>query len=47
VLTDPAGNPSFDDFLRQADLLDGIDIDAYLRAWLPADRYIEVVVLPR
>jgi zinc protease len=47
VLTDPAGNASIDAFLGQARLLDGLDVDAYLRAWLPADRYIEVTVLPK
>jgi zinc protease len=47
VLTDPAGNASFDDFLRQSELVDDVDVTAYLRAWLPADRYIQIVVLPR
>ena len=47
VLTDPAGNPSLDDFLGQARLVAGLDIIQYLRAWLPADQYIEVTVLPR
>ncbi len=47
VLTDPAGNPSFDDFLNQAQLVEGLDIAGYLRAWLPADQYIDVRVLPR
>jgi zinc protease len=50
VFTDPAGNTSFDEFLRQAGLLDDIDAsdlrDAAQR-WLPADQYIEVRVLPR
>ncbi|HYN32049.1 MAG TPA: insulinase family protein [Ilumatobacteraceae bacterium] len=47
VLTDPAGNPSLDDFLAQAQLVDGLDIAGYLRAWLPADQYIDIRVLPR
>ena len=47
VLTDPVGNPSLDDFLGQAQLVDGLDIVGYLRAWLPADQYIDVRVLPR
>jgi zinc protease len=50
VFTDPAGNASFDEFLRQDRLLADItaaDIrDAVVR-WLPADQYIEVRVLPR
>lgn len=50
VLTDPAGNPSFDEFLGQPELVDTIDADELRAAaarWLPADRYIEVRVLPR
>jgi len=47
VLTDPAGNPDFDAFLDQVSLVDDLDLMAYLRSWLPADRYIEVTVLPR
>ena len=47
VLTDPAGNPSLDDFLGQSELVAGLDIVGYLRAWLPVDHYIEVTVLPR
>jgi zinc protease len=50
VFTDPAGNASFDEFLRQAGLLDDIsadDIRDAVARWLPADRYIEVRVLPR
>jgi zinc protease len=47
VLTDPAGNPSLDDFLGQSELVDGLDIVGYLRAWLPAEQYIDVRVLPR
>lgn len=47
VLTDPAGNPSLGAFLGERELLDDLDITAYLRNWLPADRYIEVTVLPR
>ena len=47
VLTDPAGNPSLDDFLGQSQLVEGLDIVGYLRAWLPADQYIDVRVLPR
>ena len=50
VLTDPAGNPSFDEFLGQAALVDEIDIAAIrndIVRWLPVDQYIEVRVLPR
>jgi len=50
VLTDPAGNPSFDDFLGQAALVELIDIDAVrndIVRWFPAGQYIEVRVLPR
>ncbi len=47
VLTDPVGNPSLDDFLGQSQLVDDLDIVGYLRAWLPADQYIDVRVLPR
>ena len=47
VLTDPAGNRSFDEFLEQAFLVDDVDLPGYLRAWLPADQYIQVVVRPR
>ena len=47
VLTDPAGNADFDAFLEQAFLVEALDVTAYLRSWLPADRYIEVTVLPR
>ena len=50
VLTDPAGNPSFDDFLTQERYLDELDsatIRGYLAAWLPADQYSEIRVLPR
>jgi zinc protease len=50
VFADPAGNASFDEFLDQAQWVDEIDAvevrDAAAR-WLPADRYIEVRVLPR
>jgi zinc protease len=50
VLTDPAGNASFDEFLDQAQWVDDISADDIRDAaarWLPADRYIEVRVLPR
>jgi predicted Zn-dependent peptidase len=50
VLTDPAGNPSFDEFLTQERYLDDLDtstVRGYLAAWLPADQYIEIRVLPR
>jgi zinc protease len=50
VLTDPAGNASFDEFLDQARWVDEITVedlrDAIAR-WLPADEYIEVRVVPR
>lgn len=50
VLVDPAGNASFDDFLRQAGLVDSIsrnDITGFIRRWAPAGQYIEIKVLPR
>jgi zinc protease len=47
VLTDPAGNPSLAEFLEQAFLVDDVDLSAYLRAWLPTEQYIQVVVRPR
>ena len=50
VFTDPAGNASFDEFLDQAQWVEVIDAaelrDAAAR-WLPADRFIEVRVVPR
>jgi zinc protease len=50
VLTDPAGAPSFDDFVRQQSLVEGLtaaDVRQAMTAWLPADQYIVVRVLPR
>ena len=50
VLVDPAGNASFDGFLAQPFLLDAIgrtEVQQYINAWMPSDRYIEVRVLPR
>ena len=50
VLTDPAGNPSFDEFLGQAALVDDIDIAAIrndIVRWFPVDQYIEVRVAAR
>lgn len=50
VLVDPGGNPSFDDFVREfslVDTIDGEDVAAALVRWLPAERYIEVRVVPR
>jgi len=50
LLTDPGGTASFDDFLGQSREIAAIGPDTirdYLRAWLPADQYIQVVVLPR
>ena len=50
VLTDPAGNASFDDFLRQDTLVGTIgrsDAQDFITRWAPADQYIEVRVLPR
>ena len=50
VLVDPAGNASFDDFLRQASLLESIsrnDITGFVRRWMPEGQYIEIRVLPR
>jgi zinc protease len=50
MLTDPAGHASFDEFLDQArwvEIIVADDIRAAARRWLPADRYIEVRVLPR
>ena len=50
VFTDPAGNASFDEFLDQAqwvEVIDAAEIRDAAARWLPADRYIEVRVLPR
>jgi zinc protease len=50
VLTDPAGHASFDEFLDQArwaEVIDAAEVQAAIQRWLPADRYIEVRVLPR
>jgi zinc protease len=50
VLTDPAGNASFDEFLDQAQWVDDIsaeDLRDAAARWLPAARYIEIRVLPR
>jgi predicted Zn-dependent peptidase len=50
VFTDPGGNASFDEFLEQPRWVDDItaaDIRDATARWLPADRYIEVRVLPR
>ena len=50
VLVDPAGNASFDEFLAQPFLLDAIgrtEVQQYINAWMPSDRYIQVRVLPR
>ncbi len=50
VLVDPAGNPSFDDYLDQLFLVDGFDraeVQRYLADWLPASDYIAVEVRPR
>ena len=50
VLTDPAGNPSFGDFLDQYTIVDELDlqtISTRLSDWLPLDHYISVTVAPR
>lgn len=50
VLVDPAGNASFDEFLAQPFLLDTIgrtEVQQYINAWMPSDRFIEVRILPR
>ncbi len=50
VFTDPAGNASFDEFLDRAqwvEVIDAAEIRDAASRWLPADRYIEVQVLPR
>ena len=50
VLTDPSGHGSFDEFLDQAQwvaVIDGAEIRTAAARWLPADRYIDVRVLPR
>ena len=52
VLVDPAGNPAIDDFLTQKQDLDALRrdpgiVETALREWLPADRYVEVIVRPR
>ena len=50
VFADPAGNASVDEFLDQAqwgEVIDAAEIRDAAARWLPADRYIEVRVLPR
>ncbi|NND74750.1 MAG: insulinase family protein [Ilumatobacter sp.] len=50
VLTDPAGHASFGDFLTQVNVVDSITADDLrddIARWAPADRFIEVRVLPR
>ncbi len=50
VLTDPAGNPSFRDYLDQYTMVDDLDLAAitgYLAAWLTVDQYITITVTPR
>jgi zinc protease len=50
VFADPAGNASFDEFLEQAqwvEVIDAAEIRDAASRWLPADRYIEVRVVPR
>ena len=50
MLTDPAGQASFDEFLDQAQWVEVIGADEIrtaAAAWLPADQYIEVRTLPR
>ena len=50
VLTDPGGNASFDEFLGQSRWVDDTsadDVRSAVERWLPADRYIEVRVVPR
>ena len=50
VFSDPSGNASFDEFLDQAqwvEEIDGVEVRDAASRWLPADRYIEVRVLPR
>ncbi len=50
VFTDPGGHSSFDEFLEQprwVDTIGAADIRAAAARWLPADRYIEVRVVPR
>ena len=50
VFTDPAGSASFDEFLDQRRWVDettATDIRDAIARWLPADRYIDVRVLPR
>lgn len=50
VLVDPAGNGSFEEFLRQGELLRSIsadDVQSFIEAWLPESSYISVTTLPR
>jgi hypothetical protein len=50
VLVDPEGNPSLRPFLDQGLLVATIgpdDVKAYLVAWTPVDRYIEIQTVPR
>ena len=50
VLTDPAGNASFGDYLDQYAMVDDLDLAAisgHLAEWLTLDQYISVTVAPR
>lgn len=50
ALVDPAGNPDFAEYLEEDALVDTFSPDevrGYMTAWLTADEYIEVRVLPR
>lgn len=50
ALVDPEGSPDFDDFLTESTLVGTIspdDVTAAISEWAPADRYIEVRVVPR
>ncbi|MGI9645043.1 MAG: M16 family metallopeptidase [Ilumatobacteraceae bacterium] len=50
VLTDPAGNADFQDYLESVFLVDAVTsslVQDRIATWLPADQFIEVRVLPR
>jgi zinc protease len=50
VLTDPAGSPTFDEFLDRARWIEDItsdDVRLAVTRWLPSEQYIEIRTLPR
>ena len=50
ALVDPAGNPSFDDYVFESQLVPEIsesDVTAAIRSWIDLEEYIEIRVVPR